>query len=225
MDETNKNEIDLNKLRRPLKPTGPVTELSPLRTYDEDLARAIREGKHSLASIAVKEQESKEHGDIEEQKVKNKSRAMIFGILVLIALGIGALFIAIVFSGTEDQPVPIKSNNDENSPISYEKVATVDITGLTQRETKARIKSKMNEESSLPGDMSRIFVVEKVIVTDPNSSAKSEKLSVLKITDILERANLGEPERLVRFLTDNYFIGSHTSFEGNGLLIFFTKHL
>lgn len=218
--ELDKKNINI---KQKVAPTGPSSELQPLRTFERDLAKAVKSGKHTLASIAIKEQETRVEEDKDERSTKRKSRVIIIAIIALVIIALGSLFVAIVFRKSKEIPVPLEPDQDINTPIHYEVINKIDTTDMEPRNAKSRLESVLSTSSLQPGFVARIFLIETTYRTDPETGERTPIQTLLGADKMAKRIDLGAPERLIRFMSDDYFIGSYSSFNVHGFLLFETS--
>ncbi|MEO8637907.1 MAG: hypothetical protein ABI430_03340 [Candidatus Taylorbacteria bacterium] len=101
-------------------------EVSPLRTYTNDVAQAVQSGNTSLIQIAVAEQKEKEQDRIVEKAGKSRTHKNVFLIvasLIMLSLGAGILYYGI-FLKKPDEPIvsPVKIeliNSESQKEITF----------------------------------------------------------------------------------------------------------
>lgn len=189
-------------------------DLSPIRTFRGDLAEAIQAKDISLARMVIKESEKREE---EENATAKKEHGNILAFLLALALIlIGAGILGYVFflrGGNEAE-----QNQALFAPplIFSDITSTLDITGLSPEEIRARLTLVIDENL-------RIGAIKNLVVAETIARGEQNSLITIPLTGFFSVLSLDPPERLPRFLEPAYMLGIHSFKTNTAFLLLKTK--
>ena len=189
--------------------------IQTLRTYNGDVADAVKEDNLTVTKMAVatqKRQEAREKG-AEINKKPEVSKIYIFGAIVTMILFVGGVG-AVAFTFFKKENVQTTAiQKKEPSVLASEQQVSFDIT----KAQKMDVLSRMAEElSNIPKDQN----VREIIPTIKLTEGSSQKAT---IEQFLGTINTHIPDKLLRSLYPNYFLGINFAGTGEPFMVFFTS--
>lgn len=189
------------------QPKPNTVDPKTLRTYQSDLADAIKNQQGSVIKIAMAEQEKKQKEDINQNPTSKKNLTFIFagGVLILIAVGVIMYFVAT----SKPKTVPItQSQSLLSTLVKTDSSKTIAISGLTREEMSEKIASEYKNATPALNTIEQIRFVEE----DNNAALPitAERFWGALDTHI--------PSELLRSFDPIFTVGIHT-WNKNGLFI------
>jgi|GEM_PF-6766590 len=188
--------VDVNTLHpdnAPLDKKELYTIVKPVRTYERDIAEAIRTKNESVASVNIAAQKKRqETGDAKLVRAGDRAgkglSILISGVLFLSAVGIFIL----LYNFYSNRPAPVIPT--ETAIITTDQKFVLDITNKTQTEIIALVESEIQRPIS-PGSLVRI---------EPKEN--QESISIKRFFELF--AN-NAPAALVRAVGPQWIFGSN----------------
>lgn len=175
---------------------APSSSLAPIRTFQSDVADAIKEKQGSVLKIAVAEQERKQQEQYVASPAAPKNKAFIFGTVVFLILGASTLAYFII---SQKQPVVQNVEQSPIVPIIFADVTkTLDVTDKSKPAFLQILRAEIQSGLAVPeGKIKFILLSEK---TDNGTIALSTQ-------KFLETIGAGAPGQLVRALEPDFMAG------------------
>lgn len=178
-----------------------------LRTYQSDLAEAIKNQQGSVIKIAMAEQEKKQRDDTNKNPTSKKNLTFIFtgGALILVAIGVIMYFVAT----SKPKTVPItQSQTLVSTLVKTDSSKIIKIDDLTKEELGKKIADEYKSATPALNTIEQIQFVEENV--NPNVLITTERF-----WDILDTHIPGE---LLRSFNPIFTLGIH-AWSKNGLFI------
>ena len=178
-----------------------------LRTYQSDLADAIKNQQGSVIKIAMAEQEKKQRDDINKNPTSKKNLTFILtgGALILIAIGVIVYFVAT----SKPKTVPItQSQTLVSTLVKTDSVKIIKIDGLTKEELGGKIAGEYKSATPALNTIEQIQFVEENI--NPSALITTERF--------WEKLDTHIPSELLRSFNPIFTVGVH-AWNKNGLFI------
>ena len=213
MDPLEKQLMDLSGIKEPETPAAPVApsavtdtdysaehraKLAPVRTFNSDLAEAVREHGGSVVRVAIAEEERQRH-DYEETSIKSKKNItfLVAGtVLVLGAIGFGVYAYHAKQSASVSVPVaPVVPPSLVNS----DSAVTIDIGGMLVDTVIAAIQNAVATPGIQTGQVKNIILTSTMngATVRPSSSA------------FLTALGMHAPSDFLRSLSPQYMLGTY----------------
>ncbi|MFT5280645.1 MAG: hypothetical protein ACI9AR_000069 [Flavobacteriaceae bacterium] len=164
-------------------------------TYAEDMARALRDNRGSIISVAVAEHKRREEQTINENPSSKKNRLfIIFSIILIIAtLGVGFLFI----KELETESIPLAQTQDMRAIIPIDEAVELQIDSLQSYDIARALSGKIKEVRPYRNNIIYIAPTQK----------SSVGRSIVPTRDFLGKLQFSTPENTLQALDKNMLIG------------------
>mgnify|MGYP007077385412 CR=1 FL=1 len=193
-------------------------KIKSLRTFKDDLQGLVKVKKMSLLKAATLENEKTRaqkniHSD-DGAKKKSRARfvAILFSIIVLVGLGVLALFVVLAIQGQRASDVPVV---EDSSFLFSEQTFTLPITGQEPDDLINQMAGARSGVNLTLGAITRI--VPTIIETDEDSGQQFEREAAT--AEFFTALNPQTPQDFVRSFDDSFFFGIHTIDENVPLII------
>ena len=192
-------------------PSENDSEIKPLRTYESDVAEALKKGDGSLVKIALAEQKRRESGEIfgtvtpEQPK---KKLLFIFGSILVVCVILAFIFVAVI---PNDRPTPFIS--EARRILIDESEGVFDIAGLSREKIVRSFENHKQNDRIALGDIHTLVVAEK-------TGAQKTPLSA---GEWFHRLEFSPPEILVRSLLPDFAFGLHGLTRNEPFMVFGTQ--
>lgn len=194
--------------------TGTQNDIPPIRTFQSDIAQALKEQKGSVIKIAVQEQQKKQDQElyIEEQK-KSNVYFLVGGILFFIlAIGLGGYYYLTVLP-TQKENAQINTLTQKRNFISGDHVTPVVVTDINNL---PMILEKQEQALSLP-----VGAIEQLLLTYKDTAGVS---TIVPLEDIFTQFRVSSPNEFLYSLVPNtYLFGVYQTTSENRFLLLKTK--
>jgi hypothetical protein len=182
------------------KDTHTETKVSPksIRTYQSDMADAVRMNEGSVIKIAVAEQERKAREQKEEVKTERVGTAFAVGSIILAVIAVGVLGYS--FIATREKEVVITGTPLNQSLIRNDGTQALSISGKNKQE----ISKELLTLTSSPQERENFVLNINPITDESNSKIRPNAKEFISALDT------GMPGALYRSLGDDYMLGSVT---------------
>lgn len=208
-DRFNTNEADGNLQKQ--KPVVHITEAlniekksddseSPIRTFQGDIADAIKSDNVSMIKVALaekKRQETKGKFDTVVQTKKNDS--LFYMISIGIALIIFLAISLLLFFNANKKDIAEQDQNTQTQPLIYSEFSIVIDTNNRDANDLERIVARIKEESFDLGNVKEI-----VLTTGIGTSTRK-----VGTESFFELMNTRASDSLIRSLDSNFFFGAY----------------
>jgi hypothetical protein len=186
-------------------------DLPTLRTYKRDVADSLHGETPEAVSANVQEEIKKETLRVAVRADINKSKLFVIGIIVLMALGAGAL--AYIFFIHQPPPVVVITPTEEMpTPLIPAEVRTkVSTNDLEPRDLYKEISSRVGTAALNPNSIEELIPVK--------TSASSNTTEWLSAEDFMLALGLKVPEKLPRFIKQDFMFGIYTFRETTGFML------
>ena len=185
----------------------------PIRTYQGDVEKILKEGDGSLAKIAIAENDKRIHGGIDLAETETPTHTkFIVGISVgLIILGIGTLATIYVFRNIKKGSVNIV---DSRSIIAADLEKSLDIQGLDREQIIAALAHELDKNTAKLSSVVAIKLTE----------GKGEQASPIGAEEFIAKLQSHAPNELIRSLESNFMFGIHVLSKNQPFLILKTSY-
>lgn len=174
--------------------------LPRVRTYKGDVSSVIQDQNISAIDIALAEQKDKLSGNsavAQEEKPKSNVVSVALSVL-LIALGIGAIWYSIYLVNNRNQDSQINPNQTYFKYFEYEKNIDLNLSDLTKLRLSRLVKDLMSEDIRL-GAITKFNLIK--------SSEISETVQQVTLSDFLNSFGANVPEEFLRAVSPDFFFG------------------
>ena len=187
------------------------SHIAPVRTFNSDLAEAVRDHQGSVVRVAIAEEEAHRRA-YEEVSIKSKKNIafLVIGTL-LVAAGIFAVVYTLEHKDALSVVAPVVTAVP-TSIIPSDDVKTVDIAGMQASDLYAAIQKIAIAPTIQSGQIENIILTKTVngVATRPTAS------------DFLTTIGTHAPSDLLRALSSDYMLG--TSYDGTNDSLFLVVH-
>ncbi len=170
--------------------------LPPIRTYQSDVADAIKRNNTSMIQIALAEAKKKERDLNSPEYSSKKNVALLVGgiLFLLLGLGVGGFF------ALRSTPKPVEVTT-EIPIILTDSEKEIDITDLTRNEIVTIIQGEKTKQAGIVG---RIETEKIVYEIEPSTRAN------VRASDFMESLGTQIPQELARSFGDKFVFGFHS---------------
>jgi len=198
---------------------GEKRDMKSLRTFQSDLAEAMRGNKQSMVQGILSEHGKELEKEEKLVQVKKKNAVftyagVFFGILGLVVLAFGGGYVYSLlgtFSGTG-------GHGDVEVPgfFSVEEKRELDVGGLGEYTVRTYAGELVLSTDMLIDSFAQLYPVE----WTEDTATKEKIVKVLSTSEFLSRADMSVPPRLVRTLDEIFMFGVHVWNGNQGFLVF-----
>ncbi|HEY4483388.1 MAG TPA: hypothetical protein VI953_04420 [Candidatus Paceibacterota bacterium] len=172
-------------------------ELSPLRTYKQDVAAGLGTEGTSIASIAMQEQKKREEESLSGEKDSRLSKRLVVIIAALVIIGAMVLSF-VVFLWQRPPAVVVFPSDTLPAPLLYaETQERFVVSGKTSATLYKDVAAKLSGASFASGSINEVIL----------TKASTTPLSAQEFSTALD---LGIPDKLVRFVDKKFMLGSYS---------------
>src|SRR3989344_3922402 len=157
-------------------------ELSPLRTYKQDVAAGLGTEGTSIASIAMQEQKKREEESLSGEKDSRLSKRLVVIIAALVIIW------AVVVFPSDTLPAPLLYAETRERFV---------VSGKTSATLYKDVAAKLSGASFASGSINEVIL----------TKASTTPLSAQEFSTALD---LGIPDKLVRFVDKKFMLGSYS---------------
>ncbi|QQR50609.1 hypothetical protein IPF86_01665 [Candidatus Nomurabacteria bacterium] len=199
------------------KPATPETKplfaknIEPLRTYQSDMAEALREQQGSVIKIAIAEQKKKEDTAKLISPVAKKNIAFLVGSIACLVIA-GGIFGYLYFFHDSD-PIVVEKKPTIETLIFADAHQSVDTGSLL---TKKQLVDAIREKLILPQDAGKITAILLTAPTYPGAR-------MLTTEEFLKKLESDADPTLIRSFDEEYMFGTHMEIVNVPFLIFKTN--
>lgn len=191
------------QLRTPT-PEAPAHKdaLATVHTLKHDLQDVVRDQKISRVRAAAIESAKRRPEPIDATLPTKRtvSMGLIVSIIMLILIGIGALFAVYFFSLSHTQRQPTQAND---SLVFAEATRSLPLDNKQGGAIKQDLALVRQEQTAVLGSITRIVPTYSIAAAQP-----TERLATTR--EFLSAIGAQAPEELLRALSDTFFLGTHT---------------
>lgn len=170
-----------------------------LRTYNSDVADAIRNDEGSIIKIALAEKEKRETEAIYKEAEGTKTSKVflvIGGVILIVAAIVGSYFL---FQKKKEKETPLPIPGNIETFITYNTYSYIDITDVTN--TVELLDSIKKQESTDSGLIKALFLERKI----------NDTSEFLTSNNFLSLIKASTPGALTRSLPDKYLLGKYSN--------------
>lgn len=191
-------------------------EVQKIRTYQSDVAGALKKEKTSLIQMVLAEHEKRRDVAEEMSPTQPKNIALIILSVFLVCVGIAVAGFATWQYAENQKERATQSGNLPSVPsfISVEEQQGVDITDLTKDRIARAIAGEIISTDIRLDSIKQIYLVRDATETGSSPPARGAVQTLVRTSDFWLSLESGMPEALARALSQDFFIGVH-SFNGN----------
>lgn len=194
--------------------TDTQNDIPPIRTFQSDIAEALKAQKGSVIKIAVQEQQKRQdQAAYTEVQKKSNVYFLVGGILFfLLAVGLGGYYYLTVLPSQKEKE-QITTLTQKRNFVSGDHVTPVVITDITTLPT---LLNKQADALSLP-----VGAIEQLLFTYKNSAGGS---TVVPLEELLAQFNVSPPAEFIYSLfSDTYLFGVYQSTVQHRFILFRTR--
>ena len=181
-------------------------ELSPLRTYKQDVAAGLGTEGTSIASIAMQEQKKREEESLTGERESRLSKRLVVIILALVVVGAIALSF-VVFIWQRPAMVVVMPTDTLPAPLLYaETQERFKVSGQTPEVAYRNVVAKLTGASFASGSINEVILVK----------ASTTPLSAQEFSTALD---LDIPDKLVRFVDKKFMLGTYSFRTVRGFIV------
>ncbi len=200
---------------RPLR--SEVSENKPriLRTYKDDVAKALENGKTSMAQMVLAEQRKKEQ--VQEKKTATSKENMPFFVSSIFLGFIGLLILtgAVFYFLTTEDGVDKKQQINLSTIIFTEEIREIDITDTSKKSLTKKISDEIKNIDITLDFIENIYFTKQIPLTAIDSLEEQQYIKTLVSAEqFLRKIEAGASDTLLRSLSDEFVFGVHV-FNGN----------
>lgn len=186
-----------------------------IRTYQSDVAEALKSQRTSIIQMVLSEQEKKRDAAEEVSPKQPKNMALMLISATLIATGVGAAgFAAWRYAAQQKEVGQTERALSIPSIIFAETKKGIDITGLSKDRVARAVSSEIASVDLRLDFIEQIYFA-KDVAGSSEALAPEEKVQILvSASELFNTLESGMPESLARALAPDFFFGIHV-FNGN----------
>ncbi|MDB5238251.1 MAG: protein of unknown function with transrane region [Candidatus Kaiserbacteria bacterium] len=199
----------------PVIPAAPVNPKDPeddgsvkaLHTFKQDLQHVVRDNKISVVRAASLEQQKMRPGPIESNFAPQKHRSyagVIVTAIVLLVLGVAAIFGVLYVMGQSASPVSVQTSN---SLVFAEQTLSYPVDGKSANSIRTELALARNGGSSSLGSIKQIVPT---IQTGSLDAQGKPVVRPITLAEFFTAIGANPPADLLRALGSDFFFGIHT---------------
>src|SRR3989344_2360453 len=190
----------------PINNTSKPDELSPLRTYKQDVAAGLGTEGTSIASIAIQEQKKREEESLTGELESRLSKRLVVIIAALVV--IGAIILSfVVFLYQQTPATVVIPTATLPAPLLYaETQEQMSAAGKTAATLYKDVSAKLSGASLASGSINEVVL----------TKASSTPLSPQEFSTALD---LGIPDKLIRFVDKKFMLGAYSFRTVRGFIV------
>ncbi len=200
----------------------------PIRTYKDDVANLVKNQKVSTAKIVLAEQQKRqasgEYQDSEEEKEKSPVPKIIISFLLII-LGFGALFFAFQYNLLPEkvsERIKKMVNQNEETKLLREESTTKIYIGIKNA---SEIRNELIETIKKT-DTSKLNGITKIEILKREKMEDGQEVETeIETQNFFNILSSRTPNRLIRSLNSQFFLGVYHDSNPSPFLIFQTDEL
>lgn len=195
-------ETSYLETRDKIEKTIPSVKVSPIRTYNNDAAEAVKEKNASIVSINLAAQRKKEEEEQEETEYSStkKNILFIFLSLVIIGVAVGGVLWTVNFYKNKSKP---EVKPQIMSLITSDEEKVINITDLTKQDLLDQIRNE--KENSLSDKITNLRFTKTVSKIQKNKTITSEKN--ITFSELALKLEMTVPGVLERNLEPDFMLG------------------
>lgn len=220
MDPLEKQLMDLSGIKEPEKPTAPSassgtaydsdrpSHVAPIRTFNSDLAEAVREHGGSVVRVAIAEDERKRQ-EFQETSIRSKkNKAFLIGGIVLVLGSVGAGIYTYKHRRAAGVAVVV-TPAVPSSLVSSDSAQAIDTSGMLVGDMVSAIQGVVANPGIQPGQVKNI-----ILTKTANGAATRPSAS-----DFLTALDAHVPDTFLRSLNSQYMLGTYLYGTGDNLFL------
>ncbi|MBX4195917.1 hypothetical protein KW796_03135, partial [Candidatus Parcubacteria bacterium] len=178
-------------------PKPEESHLKQIRTYEGDVAEAIKNQGESVVSIQqAEEARRKAAGFMQNPAVDSESHALLYAVLTLVLVALGAFGIWYAYKTYQEKTAPPQTSTPINQLIAASSLSKIDASTLSRQ----TLIEKINKEKEKDRSASAVEQIELY----RNTGAAAELLTT---SEFLTRLGSHAPSALVRALNPIFMLG------------------
>jgi hypothetical protein len=176
--------------------TNTTEDVPKIRTFQSDIADALKQKQGSVIKIAVAENERKQNERIAEKNAKKSNVGFIFGGIILLLLATGVGFFLWKKNQSLVYQAPLTTVKT-SSLVSFDKAKEVLVSENTNIVSEFE---KIANTDQTVGEITKVIFTE----TDENKQKK-----VFSLDTLLQKSNVEIPQSVISSVDlNNYFVGT-----------------
>ena len=194
--------------------------LKTIRTFQEDIAKTLKESKTSLTKIVLTEKDKQRKKERSEEVKPTKNHKMIIGLIVVVVIAIMTTTTIYLFMA-KDNPNTPKQITELKIPTiifpNYQK--EIYLTSLKRNKINASIENQKKEVSIPLGQIIQLYLTRKD-TSEQYMVEKTDDFKLLLTSKVFfETLDSDIPKTLIRSFRPEMMFGFHSSLGNNPFLI------